>query len=280
MERMISQTDMQILSPEEIEQLDMRAIANVLLDSTVNLSKRTNDELLEPISDWLDDPDFMKKHAIILEDQVDWADYKRRQREWTKQEKMLAAERLRLYWQEIHRKKNLRKELSKLLGHSRLSMDNDEEPKLSISPNFLSPILSPFSPVEQRRAEILQEFEQITQVSISDKIPWKAILSSEIKSLTNIQDLHTYYPENPKTDIAAKLQHLLQMEMDGNLTLLQTEPFGEISIAPTGIEPEGTITITDQEGESFDFDWNELSDNQRSKVIADIKNNEIICRCA
>jgi hypothetical protein len=277
---MISQTEMQILFPEEIQKLDMRAIANMLLDSTVSLSKRTNDELLQPISEWLDDPDFLKKYEQILEDQIDSAGYKRKQREWTRQEKMLAAERLRLYWQEIHRKKNLRKELSTLLGQSRLSMDNGEESRLRISSNFLSPILSPFSPLEHRRAELSQEFEQVTQISISDKLPWKAILSSEIKGVTDIKDLTIYYPENPKADIAAKLQHLLQMETDGNITLIQDEPFGEISIAPVGVEPENSITITDQKGESYRFDWNELSDNHRSKVIADALNNEIICRCA
>jgi hypothetical protein len=79
------------------------------------LSDEVNKEILEPISKWLDDPDWLEKFKAS-EDAPDWADYKRKQREWTKEQKELARTRLKLYWQEIHRKRSLRTELSKLIG--------------------------------------------------------------------------------------------------------------------------------------------------------------------
>lgn len=74
--------------------------------------------------------------------------------------------------------------------------------------------------------------------------------------------------------------HLLQMETDGKIKLSQDEPFGDILIKPLDIDQEQNITIKDQDGRSYHFDWQELSDNQKSKIIADIKANQILCKTA
>ena len=67
------------------------------------------------------------------------------------------------------------------------------------------------------------------------------------------------------------------METEGKIKLSQHEPFGKIEIEPLD-PPEQQITITDQQGEKYSFDWQELSDAQRNKVIADIKENRILCK--
>ena len=277
---MISQTDITELTVDEKEQLDLRFVANRILDRTLILSKAVNIELVKPISKWIDDPDFLNRYETIFEDKLDWSHYKRKQREWTKKEKQIAAERLRLYWQEIRQKKNLRKSISRLLSKRKLSIDIETELKSKINTAFLTSLLSPFSPKELRRAELLQEFEHSLTLTPVNKLPWKVLLSNQIKTTMDLTDLEVYYPENTKVDIAAKLQHLLQMDPDGEITLNQDEPFGPISIAPHSVDQEDSIILNDKEGESHHFCWNNLTDSQQERIIADIKASKITYKCS
>ena len=190
----MNQAALQELSAGEIAEIDMRAMANVILDRTVTLSTDVNQQIIKPISKWLDDPDFLKKYEVLLEDRIDWAAYKRNQREWTKQQRMIAAERLRLYWQEIRRKRSLKSEMAKLLSN-RSSPDEFEDASYE-SADYLSAILSPFSPKEQIRLVTIRQLEQSRTQSPSNLIPWKAILSSEIDSEKDFSDLPSYIPEN------------------------------------------------------------------------------------
>ena len=60
--------------------------------------------------------------------------------------------------------------------------------------------------------------------------------------------------------------------------LNQDKPFGEIKIEPIDINQEQSIKITDQQGSTYNFNWQDLSDAQRDKVIADIKERRILCK--
>jgi len=277
----MNQAALQELSAGEIAEIDMRAMANVILDRTVTLSTDVNQQIIKPISKWLDDPDFLKKYEVLLEDRIDWAAYKRNQREWTKQQRMIAAERLRLYWQEIRRKRSLKSEMAKLLSN-RSSPDEFEDASYE-SADYLSAILSPFSPKEQIRLVTIRQLEQSRTQSPSNLIPWKAILSSEIDSEKDFSDLPSYIPENIGLDTVAKLQHLLQLETDGLILTTQEEPFGRIVMAPQMSDPiplGPAFTIIDSDGTIYRFNWKTLSDAQKNKVIADIKAGRILARCS
>ena len=269
------------LTNREITDIDMRVFGNIIMNIAKFLSKKVNDELLEPISRWLDDPEWLKRFQTDDKATPKWAEYKRKQRQWTQQQKAMATERLRLYWQEIHKKRRFRKELSKILctnTQSRNCTDAQLQNTANLQENFLTPIIAPFSPKEQYKAETIYEFQQARTMSISNLLPWKLLLSTELTSAKHFKDLKRYCPT--KNDKASKLIHLMQMETDRKVKISQDKPFGDILIKPLDIDQEQNITIKDRDNRSYDFDWKELSDNQKSKIIADIKANQILCKTA
>ena len=270
------------LTNREIADIDMRAFGNIIMNIAKFLSKKVNDELLEPISRWLDDPEWLKHFQTDDKAAPNWAKYKRKQRQWTQQQKDMTTERLRLYWREIHKKRRFRKDLSKILftnTQGRNCTNTQLHNTGNLQENFLTPIIAPFSPKEQHKAKTIHEFLQARTMSISNLLPWKLLLSTELTSAKHFKDLKAYCPT--KNDKASKLMHLMQMETDRKIKLSQDEPFGGILIEPLDIiDQEQHITIKDQDGRSYNFDWQELSDNQRSKIIADIKANQILCKTA
>jgi len=270
------------LTNREITDIDMRAFGNIILNVTKFLSKKVNDELLEPISHWLDDPEWLNHFQTDDKATPNWTEYKRKQRQWTQQQKAMATERLRLYWRGIHKKRRFRKELSKILytnTKTRNCINAQLHNTTNLQENFLIPIIAPFSPKEQHKAETIHQFQQARTMSISNLLPWKLLLSTELTSAKHFKDLKAYCPT--KNDKASKLIHLMQMETDRKVKLRQDEPFGDILIKPLDIiDQEQNITIKDQNGKSYNFAWQELSDNQRSKIIADIKANQILCKTA
>ncbi|MFC1814108.1 hypothetical protein ACFL03_15600 [Thermodesulfobacteriota bacterium] len=270
------------LTEKEINKINIRALANYLLNRTLVLSHAVNAEILEPISLWLDDPNFMEKFRINIEDQApNWKEYKRKQRQRTQQQKMLATERLKLYWQEIRKKRNFRKELSSILGgktQSQFCTDTLTHKKAIIDEKFLSSIIAPFSPIEQHRRETIHQFKKARTMAISNLLPWKLLLSTELTSAKHFKNLKTYC--SAKKDKVSKLMHLLQMETDGEVKLSQDNPFSDIIIEPLDVELEQSITIKDQNGQEYHFDWRELSDNQRNKIVSDMMANRILCKTA
>ena len=247
--------------------------AHQLFNRAKSLSIKVNKELLEPISKWIDDPDFMKKHAVILDNEApNWSEYKRRQRQWSQQQKLLAAERLKLYWQEIRKRKKHRKYINSLIPRG----SPRGRPQLNPSSDFLSPIISPFSPIEQTRQETLRLFDQARAMTLSNRLPYRILITYELTEPKKLNELKPY--TTPKQDKIAKLQNLLQMEMEGKLKLNQYKPFGDITIEPLDMDREQSIIIKDQQGETYHFDWQDLSNAQRNKVIADIKDNRILCK--
>jgi hypothetical protein len=232
--------------------------------------------VLEPISKWLDDPYWMERFKVYEDHIPNWSKYKQRQRQWTKQRKQLAAERLKLYWQAIRRKKRFLKEVSLIVNRTSAR----GSPNLQIEEDYLTPIIAPFSPPEQKREETQQQFSQVLRLTISDLLPWEFLISGELKRTIKLTDFKQYYLEDYKKDIASKLIHLLHMEQEGKLALKQEGHFAEITIEPVEIDNDSTFTIKDQHGETYSFDWQTLSDAQKNKVIGDIKEHRVICKTA
>ena len=266
---------------KEITEIDMRLLGNIVYGKAITLSEKINTDLLEPISRWLDNPDWMSKFEIIESQIPNWASYKQKAREWTAQQRRLAADRLKIYWRELRKKRNFRRKLSEIIGTKTTNTKYTNTPmrKCGIfEENFLSPIISPFSPEKQHEAETQREFQQALGLSVSDLLPWKLLMLNDLSQPISFTALKTYYPENRKKDTVSKLIHLLQMETDGMLKLTQKEHLGDITIEPLENDQEGTIEIKDRHGLDYKFDWHHLSDNQKTKIIADIKKNKIICK--
>jgi hypothetical protein len=257
---------------QEIYEVNLPFWGNIIYAKVLSLSRKVNSDLLEPISKWLDDPDFVKRHAVTIENNApNWAGYKRKQREWTARQRRLAAQRLRMYWQEVHSQKNYRKGINSLIprGKQRLS------PILNVMPDFLTPIVSHFSPMEQLRRDTLNLFEQARTLSITNLLPWRLLIISDLSGPKTLTDLTEYADDRQDKD--SKLIHLLHLEMEGKVKLTQKKPFGEIQIERL-CNGDAAITIKDKQGLEYHFDWQDISDAQRNKVIADIKDRRILCK--
>ena len=269
------------LADKEISRTDIHHLGNIVYGKAMALSRKVNSELLEPISRWLDNPDWMSRFEVIEGQVPNWAAYKRKVREWTTQQKRLAAERLKLYWKEIKRKQNFRKKLSEIIPTNTKNhkYTNTSLRKYAIfNDDFLSPIVAPFCPKAQHKAEIQRKFQQALSLSVSDLLPWKLLILCELDQSKCFTALKVYYPDSRKKDIVSKLMHLLQMEADGILKLTQEEHLGEITIEPLEKDHENIIEIKDRHGLDYRFNWNDLNGNQKDKIIGDIRANKIICK--
>lgn len=243
----------------------------MIYDRSLTLSRRVNTELLEPISEWLDDPDFMDRFKISESDQPDWAEYKRKQREYD----------LRKAWEAMRLKRLKRKQLSEYQSYVAGLIPKGKCVNTHLSnstSDYLTPILEPFSPPEQLKRETVQEFRQALSLAVSNLLPWDLLITQHLNGRRKLSELPVHYTENPRKDKVAKLLHLLQMEQGGKVTLNQTEPFTDIEIEPVDIDRNQKITIKDQQGRTYEFPWHEFSDNQRNKIIADLKDNRILCK--
>ena len=302
------------LTLQEIAELDLRIAGKLIKDSAFMVSRKVNQELMEPMSKWIDDPGWMTRFKVYEDNIPDWAKYKRKEREWKQQQKDLFRQRMKLYWLDFNKKRNMRREVANLLnskkGSSYRSINNAENQKSEISKtrNYLAPVLQTYSPSEEHKRNTHQDFMQALSTSLSNLLPWRIILMTEIREHTSnnntmtFEDFQTHYPEDRKKDITAKLIHLLLLESEGYLELSQKEPFGEISVSKPFMQTQlsrdgkisikmsprsGSITyqqidaeiqIKDQHGNTFQTDWQILSNAQRNKLVEDIKNNRIICK--
>ena len=259
------------LTDKEIAEIDFRAYANVIRDAAKTLVFKVNHELIIPIAEWMDDPDFIA--TIDIEESPNWAEYKKKQREMTKQQKMLAAERLRLYHETIKRRKALRKDIAplktNLTNTSSVSLDSGIE---------MAALIGMFSPSYIHKIEIARQFKQLLTVNITTLLPWKTLLRADLKEETSFSALPAYH-QDKRLDTISKFQHLLQMDTDGEIRLEQSSPQEDITIIPEAT-PEPAVRIIDRTGTHAELDWSELSDAQRSKVIADAVNHKIICKSA
>ncbi len=278
----ILQIVQQELTVKEILQIDMRLLGKIVLAQAKILSAKVNQELLEPISAWLNDTEWMKRFQDDDKDLPDWAAYKRQSRNWTKQQKYLARERLRQYWKAIREKRLYREKLSGILNKKGKNRDNkgNETFKSSLDTAFLSDLVTPFSPIEKRRAETAIEFRQAHTTTMSDLLPWKTMIATELPETgsTTFNDLKNYVPENPKSDRISKFMHLLQMEKDGEIILTQSKHTSIIQIIQESFDRPSLITVKDKAGNSYKFNWDNLNHAQREKIITDAIQRKILCR--
>lgn len=263
------------LSKKEIGEIDFRVIGNLVLARTKTLSLAVNRELLEPISRWLNDSSWLERFKVCDKDIPDWGKYKRQERLWTRQQRILAAERLRLYRQEITKKQKLRHELSKIVGKANPGGVCSHQ----FRSGFIVSIASPFSPPEQHKEETRQKFLQSLSFPVSDLLPWKLLLTTELTKTKKLRDLEDYCSDK-RLDLTCKIMHLLQMESEGKISLTQEAPFGDITLESLEKPQNACITVTDQLGANYDFDWQDLTDGQRKKIISDIHKHRILCKTA
>ena len=111
---------------------------------------------------------------------------------------------------------------------------------------------------------------------MASRIPWRPILVTEILANSDFSKLRNYCPKNTKQDIACKLIHLLEMDMEGKISISQEEPFGEIKIDFHDQHIPTTLTVMDTHGRSYKFDWLDLNQKQRDKIITDLLNNHVL----
>ena len=264
------------LTERELTDLELRMVGSMILDKSKDLSKRVNDQILAPISVWLRDKDFVSKWQVMDTEKPNWAAYKRDQREW---DIRAAHEALRIKW-ERHRQI---KELFRQAPFSKTVSPRDSI--VHGIPMDTMPLLvffAPFSPQAQAQQVLDRQFKDVLERSAFWLMPWQRIILTEVGSGTTFSSLPTHPDESIAKNIKiAKFQHLLHMECEGRVTLTQTEPSGEITIAHCDcIDSDGFLKITDKNGKSFSLEWDELSDKQRNMVITDSINGKILCQGA
>jgi len=266
------------LDETESLNIDFRLLGNIVEALSKALSFKVDSELLKPISGWQDDDEWVQRFNDPENREYGWALYKRRQRQWTKQQKHLAAERLKHYRQEITRNRCFRADVRRITARS----NQKKSATLPLKSEFIEAIVSPFSPLEQGRRETRRLFYRAVSLSVSDLLPWKLMIRSELirAGRLNMAAMQTYCPENKKQDTVSKFLYLLELEKSGEVELIQKEPFGDIQIRSNESEVDGDIAVIDQKGRGFHFDWLELNPRQRVKLIEDVKHYKILYRVA
>ena len=200
-------------------EIDFRLIGDIIHALGAALSFKVDKELLTPISGWQCDDAWLQRFKEGENQECEWAFYKRRQRRWTKQQKRLAAERLNRYRKEITRNRQYRTDLKQITNRPNQKKSADS----ALNAEFVDAIVSPFSPVEQDRREVERQFCQVVSLSAADLLPWKLLIRSEVivAGRVNMNELRTYCPENKKHDKVSKLLHLLELEKNGEVQLVQ-----------------------------------------------------------
>lgn len=242
----------------------------------IDLSLRTNREILDPISRWLDDPDFLKKHAVDTGDSISWAEYKRNQRDAHKRMNREAqAKALRAYWAAVKRKKHLLREVATLIP--KRTMNNHQSTIGGVpegSEAWLTATLGPFSTHETTRRGIAKEFSALGTIHPSNILPWQTILADQIEDQTTFTKLPLIYMDDRKDKIS-KFVHLLQMDQDG---IVELEQSGDDITIHSKLRPKTDITIKDKSGNEITVAWDALSDAQKRKIITDATECQIICK--
>ena len=271
---------MNILDESEIHDLDFSALGDLVLSLSRSLSLRVDMEILAPLSEWLKDDAWINcfsGHEAVY----DWKQYKKKQRQWTKQQKRLAAERLKKYRQQFLQKRQFRSAIQK----NRTENQPCPRTELENSMRFMEGIVSPFSRKEQHQRETLRQFSIAASMPLSMLIPWKTILRSQFldapqQSLSHIE-IYAHSAQEVgvmKTEKVSVLIHLLELASAGEIALYQEEHFGEISIQKKAVRDETEIMIIDTHGFDYRLDWQKLNPVQRSKIIKDIRNNTVFCK--
>lgn len=295
------------MTSETLSRFDMIAYGNVIKKWAFDLSNRINHQIITPISQWLDDPDMLKRWQVLEDSGYDWAKLKREQRSF---DRSVQAEKLKLWNEHQRQLKAFRKDAAAIIGSLKECPSNPNTQLRNYSntqSNIQIPneLFIPFSPYEQHRQVTLQTFQKAQGQPIISLIPWREILIKHLftphtrahtHAHTHAHNMHNQqnktnpnipkklselpaYLNNPKQDLAGKFIHLLQLESEGTINLSQDTHCGEIEITPLH-EPKNksdqSITITNQDGQTKSISTINLSDDQINGIIAQIQNNEIL----
>lgn len=267
------------LSGKEVAEIDFRTMGQQVRNAAVELSLRTNRELLQPMSEWLDDPEFMKKHALIMQDGVSWAEYKRQQRDAAVRiNRDQQAEALRRYWAAVKRKKQLLEQVAQIIPkRTSHSLQCPKGTDARADQGWLTAALGPFSHSAEHSRRTAQEFQAVQDMPLSASLPWRTVLRAELSAQRRFIDLPTLHPEDQKKDTVAKFCHLLEMDQQGEVDLEQ-DASGDITVRPCVQAVENTVIVKDQAGNEMRLDWGSLSEAQREKVLRDAREHKIICK--
>ena len=263
-------------------QIDFRYLGQVVLDRTIALRKAVYLELLKPISKWLDDPDWLKKfEKDSTTKQYNWACYKKEQRQRSKTQNYLAAERLRHYWQEVRKKKKLREEVRDILSGSKYpQLKRDDASVSSVNSFAIVGICGVFSPDQQAHRQCRAQFEQTNQYPMSMRLPWAEIIITEVTEngghYTKFSNLYQYCHQKTRQEKIGKFMAVLDMASRNMIQISQDQPFGEILIA-TIDEQQGTSFVVKEPNDTeCHINWRLLSPRQRQRVVDDVLDNKII----
>ena len=154
-------------------------------------------------------------------------------------------------------------------------------PYLIVAPTMKlpGPVAAPFSPPEQHKERTRQKFLQSLSFPVSDLLPWKLLITTELTKTKKFGDLKKHC-SNKRLDYACKIIHLLQMETEEKIRLTQEKPFGNITLESLQKQQNASITVTDENGRKYSFDWQDLTDGQQKKIITDIHKHRILCKTA
>lgn len=260
-----------------------------LLVLSKDLSNKVTGELMEPISVWIDDEDFLKRWNDI--DRADAIRDKHREDKQKQRshndyyERVARLEEARR--QNQHKKSHI--EQHKLIPKLRETVTFQMETttldtfKDQYMTECTTIVLEGLSPKVQAMDRIKQQFEEARALPAFRLMPWPMIIKIDLGKGTTFNSLPAPSdPELAKKARVAELQHMLYMMQTGAIEASQMEPFGEIEITPLGDTsiPKGSLKIITKDGGSLDRDWTELSDAQRNEIIADSLNGKILCQGA
>jgi len=229
---------------------------SLFLGASKNLLKRSHTELLDPLGKLVkfiegDDSD----------DYIDWAELKRNQR----------GRHLVEYWEKKRRRQKWMQKLRPLYPHSEKSDTNHND----IDTTVLSIFIEPFSQGAHTRLEFDDQVKNVLKMGSSHLLPWRAIISLDIKKgATKFNSLSNVI-EDKKRDTTLKFQYMLELAHYGQIEITQSESFGDIEIKPKKDENK-TVTVKDRDGRKYPLTWTELTDGQRQKVIQDLKSGKVV----
>jgi hypothetical protein len=141
---------------------------------------------------------------------------------------------------------------------------------------FLTEFVQPYCPKADLKRQFFDDIAEINKIGLSRLLPWRQIISQEIKEgKPSLSDLSPIIPDR-KMDTALKLQFLLEKAQYQEIAIHQDQAFGEIHIEPivAGFDPN--LTVKDADGNEYPLDWSELNRAQREKIITDLQNNIVV----
>ena len=250
----------------------------MVLELSLRLSERVDDELVGPMSSWLAPKETSSRFSQAESIEYDWAAYKRHQRMRFKKRRILAMERLKRFREKLGTLRSPKQCAQAPAASEPINHHQSGE----MSTQIFADLLSPYSPTGISREQALKRFARARSASLSDLLPWKIILRGELSDSIEIRfsGLRFYDRKNRKQEIVGKLFCLLDLERAGELELVQAAPFESIRIRTKNMEANtgDDIAVTDQNGAHYQFQWLNLNEKQREKLVQDATHHKIICR--